>query len=111
MAPKARAPMPRENRAKQFMPFAALKGLPEALRKKEKIRVPQKEIPEDKACEIDKALKGLVRGQIVTVVYYCDEEYIQLTGAVSRLDTQKRILKLVKTRISIDDIVDVFLDI
>ncbi len=25
-----------ENRAKQFMPFAALKGLPEALAKKEK---------------------------------------------------------------------------
>lgn len=111
MAPKARAPMPRENRAKQFMPFAALKGLPEALRKKEKIRVPRKEIPEDKAAEIDAALQGLERGQVITVVYYCNEEYIQLTGAVSRLDTQKRILQLVKTRILIDDIVDVFLDI
>ncbi len=27
--------MPREERAKQFMPFAALKGYPEALRRKE----------------------------------------------------------------------------
>ncbi|MFR3391235.1 MAG: hypothetical protein ACLTT1_12025 [[Clostridium] scindens] len=29
--------MSREDRAKQFMPFAALKGYPEALRKKEKV--------------------------------------------------------------------------
>lgn len=29
--------MSREDRAKQFMPFAALKGYPEALRLKEKI--------------------------------------------------------------------------
>lgn len=31
-----RAKMSREDRAKQFMPFAALKGYPEALRRKEK---------------------------------------------------------------------------
>ncbi len=29
------AKMPREERAKQFLPFAALKGYPEALREKE----------------------------------------------------------------------------
>lgn len=29
--------MSREERAKQFMPFAALKGYPEALREKEKM--------------------------------------------------------------------------
>ncbi|WP_419093744.1 hypothetical protein [[Clostridium] scindens] len=32
--------MSREDRAKQFMPFAALKGYPEALRKKEKEALP-----------------------------------------------------------------------
>lgn len=110
MAPKIRAAMPRENRAKQFMPFAALKGLPEALRKKEKIRVPRKVIPEDKAYEIDAALQKIERGQVITVVYYCDEEYIQLTGAVSRLDKQRRTLQLVKTQIFIDDILDVILN-
>ena len=36
--------MSRENRAKQFMPFAALKGLEEALEKKEKIVVPKAEL-------------------------------------------------------------------
>lgn len=32
----ARTKMSREERAKQFMPFAALKGYPEALQKKKK---------------------------------------------------------------------------
>lgn len=42
-----RAKMSREERAKQFMPFAALKGYPDALRKKEKIVVPKMELSED----------------------------------------------------------------
>ena len=38
-----RLKMSRADRAKQFMPFAALKGYPEALRKKEKEIEKQKE--------------------------------------------------------------------
>lgn len=37
MASKPRNKMPIEERAKQFMPFAALKGLPEALAAKENL--------------------------------------------------------------------------
>ena len=36
MATKNRTPMPVSERAKQFMPFAALKGYEEALRAKER---------------------------------------------------------------------------
>ena len=36
--------MPVSDRAKQFMPFSALKGLDEALRAKEKIVVPKVEL-------------------------------------------------------------------
>ena len=36
-----RTRMDRENRAKQFMPFAALKGYPEALRSVEQVWEPQ----------------------------------------------------------------------
>ena len=39
--------MPIEDRAKQFMPFAALKGLPEALAAREKIIVPRAELSEE----------------------------------------------------------------
>lgn len=42
-----RPKMSREDRAKQFMPFAALKGYPEALRKKEKEIETHKEKKDD----------------------------------------------------------------
>ena len=42
-----RPKMNREDRAKQFMPFAALKGYPEALRKKEKEIEASKEKKDD----------------------------------------------------------------
>ena len=45
--------MSRENRAKQFMPFAALKGLEEALEKKEKIVVPKAELCDDYKEQLD----------------------------------------------------------
>ena len=35
------------DRAKQFLPFAALKGLPEALAKKERVAVPKIVLSED----------------------------------------------------------------
>ena len=41
-----------ENRAKQFMPFAALKGYEAALRAKEKIVVPKMELSEEKKEEL-----------------------------------------------------------
>lgn len=44
-----RPKMSRAERAKQFMPFAALKGYPEALREKEKIVVPRAEVSEEYA--------------------------------------------------------------
>ncbi len=43
MAHSSKKPMDTSERAKQFMPFAALKGLPEALAAKEKQVLEEKE--------------------------------------------------------------------
>lgn len=56
MASKPKHKMPIEDRAKQFMPFAALKGLPDALAAKEKITVPKTELSEEMAEESDPPL-------------------------------------------------------
>ena len=56
MASKPKHKMPIEDRAKQFMPFAALKGLPDALAAKEKITVPKTELPEEMTEESDTPL-------------------------------------------------------
>ena len=65
-----RAPMPRSRRAKQFMPFDALRGLKEAIAAKERVIEPRRYPSEDAVAEINATLLGLHKGQIVTVVYY-----------------------------------------
>ena len=95
-----RAKMSREDRAKQFMPFAALKGYSEALRKKEKVVVPRAEVSEEYAEILDCKLRKVKKNDIITVIHFHDGEYLKKTGMVSRIDETARILKIVNTKIS-----------
>ena len=99
-----RMKMSRADRAKQFMPFAALKGYEDALRAKEKIVVPRRELSEEMAQELDRKLHQIRKNDVVTVVFYDREEYIRITGMVSRVDMDGRILKIVNTKIGFEDI-------
>ena len=101
-----RPKMSREDRAKQFMPFAALKGNPEALRKREKIVVPKAEVSEEYAEILDRKLRKVKKNDIITVVYFHNGEYLKKTGMVSRIDETARVLKIVNTKIEFDDIYD-----
>lgn len=100
----SRVKMSQADRAKQFMPFAALKGYEEALRAKEKVVVPRMELSEEMAQELDRKLHQIQRNDMITVVYYNGEEYIRITGMVSRLDSDARVLKVVNTKILFEDI-------
>ena len=93
-----------ENRAKQFVPFAALKGYDEALRAKEKIIVEKIELSEEKKAELDYKLQQIQKNDMVTVVYFLKDEYIKVEGMVSRLDRDARVLKIVNTKIPVEDI-------
>lgn len=102
-----RPKMTREERAKQFMPFAALKGYLEALAKKEKIIVSKVEVSEEYAEELDRKLRQIKKNDMVEIVYFCNHEYLRKTGMVSRIDVTARVLKIVNTKISFDDIYDI----
>lgn len=95
------------NRAKQFMPFAALKGLPEALEQKEKIVVPRPVFSEEHMEELDYKMHQIVRGMVVSVTYYEDEECLKKTGMVAKLSPDNRILQIVDRKISFDSILDI----
>lgn len=95
-----------ENRAKQFVPFAAVKGYEEALRAKEKIVVEKIDLSEERKEELDFKLHQIHKNDIITVVYFYKDEYIKIEGMVSRLDIDARVLKVVNTRIPFDDIYD-----
>ena len=95
------------DRAKQFMPFAALKGYEEALRRKEKIVVEKIELSEEMKEELDRQFQQIKQNDIVTVVYYEEEEYLRITGMVAKIDKSARILKVVNTKIPFENIYSV----
>ena len=70
MAAKPKNKMPIADRAKQFMPFAALKGLPEALAAKEKILVQKVELSPEMEEELDRRMHLIRRGEVITAVYF-----------------------------------------
>lgn len=102
-----RVKMDISNRAKQFAPFAALKGFEEALRLKEKITVEKVELTEEMMEEINSILLRIQLKDVVTVVYYDKEEYLQVTGMVSKIDKEAGNLYIVETRIAFDKIVKI----
>lgn len=111
MGNKVRTKMSRENRAKQFLPFAALKGFEEALVKKERIVVDKVELSEDMAEELNLRLVTLKKGMMATIVHYdkAECEYIKTTGVVAGIDMSCKQIRIVNTKIDIDDIYDLII--
>ena len=101
-----RAPMPPSRRAKQFVPFDALKGLKEAIAQKEHSPAARRDLSEDAIVEINRCLSNLRLGQLVTVVYYCDytQEVHQLTGQVSKVDPYWKTLEIGNVSIDFDEL-------
>ena len=107
-----------EDRAKIFMPFAALRGYEEAIAAKERIVVPRVELSEESNEYLDLQLarieQELLQGQhpVITVVYFQKDkdspldggEYIRFTGMVARFDKTARILQIVDKRLRLEDI-------
>jgi len=102
-----RAKMSRVQRAKQFMPFAALKGYEEELRKKEKVVVPRAELSEDMLELLDRKFRQIRKQDMVTVTWYHNGESLRVTGMVAKIDCDQRILQIVNLRMSFADIYDV----
>ena len=95
------------DRAAQFMPFAALTGFYDLVREQERTREPRREVREERAEEISSALSSLRRGDLVRVTHYADDAYVTREGIVARIETNLRILQVVRTRIRFDDLWEV----
>lgn len=89
------------------MPFAALRGLPDALAQKEKVLVPKIELSPEMEEELDRQMHRLAKGQMASVVYFHQGEYIKITGLVARMDETSRLLQIVNTKIPFEDILQV----
>lgn len=99
------------DRAKQFMPFAALSGYETAIREKEKIIVPRPELHDDRKEEIDEILHKLISGEMVKVTVYYREDCEVIIGVVTKIDRENRKLKIVNREIDFDELVDISYDL
>ena len=65
------------DRARQFLPFDALKGFKEAIKERQKIKVDKIELSEEMASELSYKLSQVKKGMIIKVIHYDSEEYIE----------------------------------
>lgn len=94
----------RADRAKLFLPFDALTGLKDALREKERVIIPKKELNEEEIKELNTSLQNVKKGNMVKAIYYDKDEYVEIEGIVSQFNIELRYLIIVKTRISFNDL-------
>ena len=97
----------RAGRAAQFMPFAALTGYYELVRKQEITIEPKRELTEEKALVLSKKLEGLKRGDLVRVTYYDTYGYRSRTGILDEALPAFKLLKLRDIAIDFDGIQDI----
>ena len=97
----------RQDRARQFMPFASLKGYFDKIREQEKVKEPKRELSDSEAEKLSYKLNQIKKGQMVSVTYYNKDSYETVEGLVSNFDDTFRTLTVVKTVIPFDDLMDV----
>ena len=88
--------MNREERAKQFMPFDALKGLNEELRRREKkmLREEKRILFEEEAEKLSSRLARLQVGDEVEAVFYENGYYLTVVGKVESVNRHFGFLQL-----------------
>ena len=96
-------------RAKQFLPFDALKGLREELaaREKKRLRRDRVTLSDTQQAEISDALSVLKKGSRVTITRYFDGQYVTETHVVVKIDALERFLLTENTKIYFDDLFSV----
>ena len=102
--------MRREDRAKQFLPFDAMKGLDAAMKRVEERveRVERIELGEEDAAALSSALSRLTRGDQVTATYYREGHYRTTSGTVTRIDNVKRTFTLDESEtVPFDEIISI----
>ena len=100
--------MPRAQRAKQFAPFDALKGLKDAIRLKEyeHEKKLKGELSEEKIVEISNTLSNLKKNGLYNVKYYFDGYNHEIIGNIT-LDLEYGEIEIRNTKIKLEDILDI----
>lgn len=90
---------PHPDRARQFSPFAALRGYYELVHERERVIEPRRPLFEEEARALDATIADLQRGAMVRAVFYEKDACRTIVGTVSQVDMIYHDLWIVRTRI------------
>lgn len=101
--------MGKVDRAAQFQPFDALKGLQEELRAREerRLRVEKREITEERADDISAELIKIYKRSDVDITFYRSGRYYNLQGTVVDKNDIYKYLLIGQEKIFYDDIYEI----
>lgn len=105
-----RSRMKLTDRAKQFTPFAALKGYEAAIHAQEQQYTPQQELSDVKKAEINRILCQVQCGDEVSIDYYRSGAYHTIKSVVRKIDQHRHRLVLDEIVIGMDSISDIRVD-
>lgn len=93
-----------EERARQFMPFAALRGYYDLIREAEYVPEPRRPITEERSRKLSETAARIHNRNLVHAVYYNGSAYVSITGVVSQISCDLRTIRIVKTTINFNDL-------
>lgn len=98
--------MTRADRAKQFLPFDALKGLREELEAREEkmSRVPKRILTDEMTEELSQNLAKIRKESVVLMTFYRNGHYYELEGKVESMNVVFKYIQIGEERIFFDDI-------
>ena len=104
-----REKMPRSERAKQFAPFDALKGLHEAIKIKEyeHEKILRGEISEDDVKEISSELGQIKKGDILNIQFFRDGHKLNIEAKCKKMDIIKQTICVGEFEILFDELIKI----
>ena len=84
----------RINRAKQFLPFDALKGFKEALKEKEVEYEDKKELTEETLTELNDCFNKIEIGSKVRIKYYKNGKYNEIRCEITNINYIKKKIQI-----------------
>lgn len=99
--------MKRSDRAKQFAPFSALKGLEKAIQEQENLRTQPVLLSETRNAELDYLLHQVQPGQSIQITFYNGQRYQTVKGQVRKIDRSGKFLLVDECRVPIASIYEI----
>ncbi len=108
----SRPRMALEERAKQFSPFAALKGYEEAIAEKQKIKEDEVLLTDYSKALLDEKLKSLSKGMDIVLEYFDRDERASrnIQGRLTKISPETMSLQIDDTSVEFKDIIRIDLE-